>query len=75
VSLNNSGANAIQVTDANAIVLRHDQHRKQPDVTGVGITQNAGGITVGGTSNFVAGAGVLTLATATNDFSGAVRPE
>jgi hypothetical protein len=72
VSLSNSGANAIQVTDVNAIVLGTINTANNLTVTAVGITQNTGGITVGGTSNFVAGAGVLTLTTATNDFTGAV---
>jgi hypothetical protein len=49
-----------------------DQHGEHLTVNAVGITQNAGGITVGGTSTFNAGAGVLTLTTATNDFTGAV---
>ena len=38
----------------------------------VGITQNAGGLTVGGASTINGGAGAVTLTTATNDFTGAV---
>ncbi len=41
-------------------------------VNAVGISQDATGITVGGTSDFDAGAGVITLTTAGNDFTGAV---
>jgi hypothetical protein len=72
VSLSNSGPNDVAIKDTNAIVLGTINVANNLAVTGVGITQTAGGITVGGISTFNAGAGVIALTTATNDFSGAV---
>ena len=72
VSLTNTGANAVQVTDTNAIVLGTVNTANNLTVNAVGITQNGGGVTVTGTSSFNGGAGVITLSTAGNDFTGAV---
>jgi hypothetical protein len=70
VSLSNSGANAVQITDTNAIVLGTVNTANNLTVNAVGITQNAGGITVGGTSTFNAGAGGSRHDR--DDFTGAV---
>ncbi|MEI6107163.1 MAG: filamentous hemagglutinin N-terminal domain-containing protein, partial [Opitutae bacterium] len=74
VSLNNSGANAVAVTDTNAIVLgTSGVGTGTLAVTGVGITQT-GAITQAasaGAATFNGGAGVITL-TQSNDFTGAV---
>lgn len=73
VSLSNSGANNVSLRDTNALDL---------GTVGVGsgtLTIQAGGditqtgiLTVSGTSSFTAGAHQITLASASNDFTGAV---
>ncbi|MBI4971066.1 MAG: filamentous hemagglutinin N-terminal domain-containing protein, partial [Candidatus Omnitrophica bacterium] len=76
VSLNNSGANDVAIRDVNAIVLG-------ASAVGSGtLTVNASGAitqtgaiiqaAAAGTSTFNAGAGAITLTTATNNFTGAV---
>lgn len=72
VSLSNSGANNVAVTDVNALVLGTVS-------VGQNLTANAGGaitqtgvITVPGTSSFTAGANAITLTNASNNFTGAV---
>jgi hypothetical protein len=45
VSASNSGANAMQLTDANAIQLGTINTGNNLTVNAVGITQNAGGLT------------------------------
>ena len=72
VSLNNSGANNVSITDTNAIDFGASTLGSGSfTVTAVGITQS-GAITAAGTSSFNAGAGVITLANAGNNFTGAV---
>ncbi|MEJ2574624.1 MAG: hypothetical protein P8164_13745, partial [Gammaproteobacteria bacterium] len=74
VSLNNSGANNVAVTDANAIDLGPSSVGTGTlTVNGVGITQS-GAITqaaAAGAATFNGGAGAITL-NAANDFTGAV---
>ncbi|MEJ2565209.1 MAG: hypothetical protein P8141_04435, partial [Gammaproteobacteria bacterium] len=74
VSLNNSGANNVAVTDANAINLGASSVGTGTlTVNGVGITQS-GAITQAagsGAATFNGGAGAITL-NAANDFTGAV---
>ena len=72
VSASNSGVNAIQLRDANAIHLGGVTTQNNLTVTAVGITQDGGGLTISGTSTFNGGAGVITLSTASNDFKDAV---
>src|SRR6185369_6523028 len=50
VSLSNTGANAVQVTDANALTLGTVSTANNLTANAVGVTQNAGGLTVGGTT-------------------------
>ena len=72
VSLNNSGANNVAITDANAIDFGASTLGSGTfTVTAVGVTQS-GAITAAGTSSFNAGAGVITLANASNNFTGSV---
>jgi len=75
VTLSNSGANNVAVTDSNAIVLGTSSVGSGTlAVTGVGITQN-GAITQAagaGAASFSGGAGVITL-TQSNNFTGAVN--
>ncbi len=75
VSLNNSGANDVAVTDTNAIVLgTSGVGMGTLTVNAVGITQT-GAITQAagsGAATFNAGAGAITLTNAGNDFTGAV---
>src|SRR5205085_7548264 len=72
VSANNTGANAIQLTDTNAIVLGTVSTTNNLTVNAVGITQNTGGLTVGGTATFNGGAGVDRKSVAKGKFTGAV---
>ena len=74
VSANNSGANAIRLSDTNEIQLGTVKTDDKLTVTAaLGITQDTGGVKVGGTSTFNGGAGPITLNIApTNDFIGAV---
>jgi hypothetical protein len=73
VSANNTGANAIQLTDKSAIILGMVATANNLTVSGVGITQNTSGLTVTGTSAFNGGAGAIVLDNrAANDFIGAV---
>ncbi len=72
VNLSNTGSNAVQVTDSNAIQLGTVSTANNLTVNAVGITQNVNGLTVGGTSTFNGGAGVITLGTAGNALTGAV---
>jgi hypothetical protein len=73
VSLNNSGANNVAITDVNAIDFGTSTLGTGTlTVTAVGITQSGGAITAAGTSSFNAGTGVITL-TQSNDFTGSVR--
>jgi filamentous hemagglutinin family protein len=58
---------SVSITDANALTLGAVS-ASNLTVSAVGITQNAAGISVGGTASFNAGAGPITLTTATNDF-------
>ncbi len=67
-----TNGNNVTLVDANAIQLGAINTANNLTVTGVGITQNASGLTVGGTSAFNGGAGAITLNTASNDFTGAV---
>jgi hypothetical protein len=75
VSLNNSGANNVAVTDANALTLGASSVGSGTlTVNAVGITQS-GAITqaaAAGAATFNAGAGAITLTNAGNDFTGAV---
>ncbi len=75
VSLNNSGANNVSVTDMNAIVLgTSGVGTGTLTVNAVGITQT-GSITQAagaGAATFNGGAGVITLTDAGNDFRGSV---
>jgi len=72
VSLNNSGANNVAITDANAIDFAASTLGSGSfTVTAVGITQS-GAITAAGTSSFDAGAGVIALTDLGNNFTGAV---
>ena len=72
VSLTNSGANAVSVTDANAIVLGTSSvGTGLLTVNAVGITQT-GAITTGGAATFNGGAAAIDLTNAGNDFAGAV---
>jgi hypothetical protein len=71
VALNNSGANNVAITDANAIDFGSSTLGSGTfTVTSVGITQS-GAITAAGTSSFNAGTGAITL-TQSNDFAGSV---
>ena len=72
VNASNTGANPISITNAGGILLGTVTTADNLTVNAVGITQNAGGLTVGGASTFNGGAGPVTLTTATNDFTGAV---
>ncbi|MGH6649470.1 beta strand repeat-containing protein, partial [Aquabacterium sp.] len=74
VSLNNSGANNVAVTDANALVLGTSSVGTGTlTVNAVGITQTGALTQAGGAgaATFNGGAGVITL-TQANDFTGAV---
>ncbi|MFZ9860109.1 MAG: choice-of-anchor Q domain-containing protein, partial [Gemmataceae bacterium] len=75
VSLNNSGANNVGITDTNAIDFGASSLGSGTlAVTAVGITQS-GAITQAssaGTVTINAGAGVITLTNASNDFTGSV---
>ena len=79
MELSNSGANDVQVTDQNTIELGSVSTgtgvltiTADNGATGGGITQNAAGMSVGGDAIFNAGAGVITLTDAGNDFAGTV---
>jgi hypothetical protein len=75
VSLNNSGANNVQVTDANAIILgTSGVGTGTLTVNAVGITQT-GAITQAagaGAATFVAGLGNINLSNTSNNFTGVV---
>jgi len=71
VTLGNSGANPVQITDANAIVLAASTVGQNLTVNSVGVTQT-GALTVPGTATFNAGAGAITLTQPNNDFQGLV---
>jgi hypothetical protein len=75
VSLSNTGANNVAITDANTIDFGASTLGSGTfTVTAVGITQS-GAITQAsgaGSATFNAGAGVITLANASNDFTGSV---
>jgi filamentous hemagglutinin family protein len=72
VSATNTGAFAVQLTDANAIELGSVNTANDLTVNAVGISQNTAGLTVVGTSILNAGAGAIALTTSGNDFTGAV---
>jgi len=57
VSLTNTGANTVQITDVNAIQLGTVNIGQNLTVNAVGITQNAGGLTVPGPRRSMAGLG------------------
>ena len=72
VSLNNTGAFDVAITDANAIVLDTSSIGQNLTVNASGsIAQTAGILTVGGTSSFTTGNAAITLNSA-NEFTGAV---
>jgi hypothetical protein len=72
VSLNNSGANNVAITDANAIDFGSSTLGSGSfTVDAVGITQT-GAITAAGASSFDAGAGAITLTNSSNNFTGSV---
>jgi hypothetical protein len=75
VSLSNTGVNNVAITDVNAIDFAASTLGSGTfTVNAVGITQS-GAITQAssaGTATFNAGAGVITLANASNDFTGSV---
>ena len=72
VALNNTGANNVAVTDANALALAGGTFGGNLAVIANGaVTQNAG-LTVAGTTSVNAGAGPITLNIATNALTGAV---
>ena len=76
MSLNNSGANNVAVTDANALQLATSSVGSGTlTVTAVGITQS-GAITQAasaGAATFNGGAGPITLTQAGNNFTGTVN--
>jgi hypothetical protein len=72
VSLNNTGANAVSVTDTNAIVLGASTVGGSLTVSAGGAISQTGALTVAGTSSFSAGANTITLTNGSNDFTGAV---
>ena len=72
VSLKNSGANAIDVVDTNAIKLGTVSTSGALSVSAVGITQDATGISASGTSKFTGNGGAVKLDAAANALSGAV---
>ncbi|MBI2753524.1 MAG: filamentous hemagglutinin N-terminal domain-containing protein [Betaproteobacteria bacterium] len=72
VSLTNSGANNVAITDLNAIVLGTSSVGSGTlAVTAAGAITQSGAI-VAGTASFNAGANEITLTNAGNDFTGAV---
>ena len=74
VSLNNSGANNVAVTDANAIVLGTSSVGQNLAVTAGGNITQSGALTVPGTSTFTMNAinQDVLLGSAANNFAGAV---
>ena len=72
VLLSNSGANAIVVANANALVLGTSTVGGNLDVVSGGAITQSGALSVAGTSSFNAGANAITLTDATNDFTGSV---
>ena len=78
VDLTNSGTNAVQLTDSNAVTLGAVSVGDSTlQVDAVGITQNAGDTitqaATAGAATFNGGAGEITLTEAGNDFTGAVE--
>ncbi|MEI6638005.1 MAG: hypothetical protein WCO99_15680, partial [Planctomycetota bacterium] len=72
VSATNTGGAAIALRDANALELGAISASGNLTITAVGITQNGSGVTVVGNTTLTAGAGVITLTDADNDFQGTV---
>ena len=72
VSAKTTGGAAIALVDANAIQLGAISASGTLAATAVGITQTTDGITAVGNATLSAGAGVITLTTAGNDFKGTV---
>jgi len=76
VSLNNSGANNVAVTDSNAIILGASSIGSGTlTINAIGITQSGSIVQAAsaGIATFNAGAGVIALDDSGNDFTGAVR--
>ena len=78
VSLNNSGANNVSVTDTNAIILGASNVGSGTltvNATGANSITQTGAIVQAagaGIASFTTGGGVITLTNAGNDFTGAV---
>ena len=73
VSLNNSGINAVSITDANAIQLGTVSVGSGSfTVNANGAITQASALTIAGASSFNAGANAITLTNASNDFGGVV---
>src|SRR5262249_47312014 len=76
VSFNNSGANNVALTDANAVVLGNSNVGSGTlTVVAIGAITQTGAIVQAsgaGAASFMAGANAITLTNAGNDFTGAV---